>query len=98
MSWSAAMHFINCYSKTNKWVICQFVCIYRYTTCVGQGIGNSIVQGTKVLNPSPNFVVSNSITIKFGVLIEFDKFSPNIDKKVSKMTSLNSYDVIFVSD
>ena len=38
-----------------------------------------MVQGTKglnpkVLNPSPNFVVSSSITIKFGVLIEFDNF------------------------
>ena len=38
--------------------------------------GLAIVQGTKILNPSPNFVVSNSITIKFGVLIEFDNFSP----------------------
>ena len=26
--------------------------------------------------PPPNVVVFNSITIKFGVLIEFDKFSP----------------------
>ena len=25
--------------------------------------------------PPPNFVVSSSITIKFGVLIEFDEFS-----------------------
>ena len=38
--------------------------------------GLAIVQGTKILNPSPNFVVSSSIKIKFGVLIEFDKFSP----------------------
>ena len=36
----------------------------------------AIVQGTKILNPSPTFVVSSSITMKFGVLIEFDKFSP----------------------
>ena len=40
MSWSAAMHVINCYSKTNKGIICQFVCIYRYNLC-GQQIGNS---------------------------------------------------------
>ena len=38
--------------------------------------GLAIVQGTNVLNPSLNFVVSSSITIEFGVLIEFDKFSP----------------------
>ena len=38
--------------------------------------GLAIVQGTKILNPSPNFVVSSSIMMKFGVLIEFDKFSP----------------------
>ena len=52
------------------------VCLHISLQLVGQGIGNSIVQGTKVLNRSPNFVVSNSITIKFSVLIEFDKFSP----------------------
>ena len=43
--------------------------------------GLAIVQGTEILNPipygpHPNFVVSSSITIKFGVLIEFDKFAP----------------------
>ena len=43
--------------------------------------GLAIVQGTEILNPipygpPPNFVVSSSVTIKFGVLIEFDKFSP----------------------
>ena len=27
--------------------------------------------------PNPNFVVSSSVTIKFGILIGFDKFSPN---------------------
>ena len=26
--------------------------------------------------PPPNFVVSSSITIKIGILIEFDKFPP----------------------
>ena len=72
MSWSAAMHVINCYSKTKKRVICQFVCIY-YKLMLANGLG--IVHGTKILNPSHNFVVSSSITMKFGVLIEFDKFS-----------------------
>ena len=39
--------------------------------------GLAIVQRTEILNPIPyNFVVTSSITIKFGVLIEFDKFSP----------------------
>ena len=28
-----------------------------------------------IMAPIPNFVVSSSIMIKFGVLIEFDKFS-----------------------
>ena len=53
----------------------SFASLFAYivTTCVGQRIGNS--QGTKVINPSPNFVVSSSIKIKFGVLIEFDTFS-----------------------
>ena len=74
MSWSAAMHVINCYSKTNKRVICQFVCIISLQLMLANGL--AIVQGTKILNPSPNFVVSSSITMKFGVLIEFDKFSP----------------------
>ena len=74
---SAAMHVINCCSKTNKRVICLFVCIYRYNLCYGL----AIVQGTEILNPipygpPPNFVVSSSITIKCGVLIEFDKVSP----------------------
>ena len=27
-------------------------------------------------SPPPNFVVSGSITLKFGILIEFDKFAP----------------------
>ena len=76
---SAAMHVINCCSKTNKRVICLFVCIYRYNLLLANGL--AIVQGTEILNPipygpPPNFVVSSSITIKFGVLIEFDKFSP----------------------
>ena len=35
---------------------------------------NTTVWGA--LWPPPNFVVSSSIMIKFGVLIEFDKFSP----------------------
>ena len=74
MPWSAATHVINCYSKTNKWVICQFVCIYRCSRVLANGL--AIVQGTKVLNPSPNFVVSSSITIKFSAILEFDKFSP----------------------
>ena len=54
----------------------SFASLFAYivTICVGQRIGNS--PGAKVLNPSPNFVVSSSIMIKFGVLIEFDKFSP----------------------
>ena len=42
---------------------------YIVTTCVGNS------PWAKVLNPSPNFVVSSSIMIKSGVLIEFDKFS-----------------------
>ena len=29
----------------------------------------------------PNFVVSSSITIRFGAVIEFDKFSPKYPKK-----------------
>ena len=29
------------------------------------------------LCPPPNFVISSSIMIKFGLLIEFDRFSPN---------------------
>ena len=45
--------------------------------------------------PPPNFVVSSSITIKIGILIEFDKFPPKWPQKVSKMTPLPSYDVIF---
>ena len=44
--------------------------------------------------PPPNFVVSNLVVIKFGSLIEFDKFSPK-KQKISKMTSLPSYDFIF---
>ena len=36
---------------------------------MGRGGGGGIIA-------SPNFVVSSSITIKFGVLIEFDRFSP----------------------
>ena len=31
--------------------------------------------------PPPNFVVSNSVMIKFGLLTEFDKFSPKQQKK-----------------
>ena len=34
---------------------------------------NTTVLGA--LYPPPNFVVPSSITIKFGVLTEFDKFS-----------------------
>ena len=30
--------------------------------------------------PPPNFVVSSSIMIKFGVLVEFDNFSPKKTK------------------
>ena len=30
--------------------------------------------------PPPNFVVSSSIMIKFGAVIEFDKFSPKLSK------------------
>ena len=73
----------------------SFASLFAYivTTCVGQRIGNS--PGAKVLNPSPNFVVSSLIMIKFGVLIEFDKVSSKIAKKVSKMTSLKSYDIMF---
>ena len=58
---------------------------YIVTTCVGQWM--AIVQGTKVLNPiqyapqPPNFVVSSSITVKSGVLIEFDKFFFKTAKK-----------------
>ena len=44
--------------------------------------------------PPPNFVVSDSITIKFGVLIEFDKFL-QISQKIQKLMSLPSSDVIF---
>ena len=48
--------------------------------------GLVIVLGTKVLNPiqyaPPNFVVSSSITIKFGVVREFDKFSPKQQKSL----------------
>ena len=36
---------------------------------------NTTVWGSHY-GPPPNFVVSGSIIIKFGVLIEFDKFSP----------------------
>ena len=32
--------------------------------------------GGGALWPPPNFVVSSSVTIKFGILIEFDKFPP----------------------
>ena len=32
--------------------------------------------GGEHYGPPPNFVVSSSIMIEFGVLIEFDKFSP----------------------
>ena len=52
---------------------------------------NTTVGGA--LWPPSTFVVSSSIMIKFGVLIEFDKFSPKSPKKV-KMTSLPSYDVV----
>ena len=37
MSWSAAMHVINCYSKANKRVICQFVCIYMLCPSIFEG-------------------------------------------------------------
>ena len=44
--------------------------------------------------PLSNFAVSCSTTIKFGVFIEFDKFSPKSPKNI-RMTLLWSYDVIF---
>ena len=76
MSWSACTSLIATLRPTNG----SFASLFAYivTTCVGQRIGNS--PGVKVLNPSPNFVVSSSIMIKFGVLIEFDKFSPKQPK------------------
>ena len=40
---------------------------FIYTTVWGEG---------GIVIPPLNFVVSSSIMIKFGVLIEFDKFSP----------------------
>ena len=46
------------------------------------------------MSPS-NFVVSCSVMAKFGVLIEFDKFSPRSPKKLTKMTSQRNYDDIF---
>ena len=52
---------------------------------------NTTVLGGGALCPPPNFVVSSSITIKFDVLIEFDKFFSKIAKQVSKMTSLPSH-------
>ena len=65
MSWSACTSLIATLRPTNR----SFASLFAYivTTCVGQRIGNS--PGAKVLNPSPNLVVSSSIMIKFGVLI-----------------------------
>ena len=45
--------------------------------------------------PPSNFVVSCSIIIEFAVLIEFDKFFPKSSKKIMRMISAWSYDVIF---
>ena len=42
----------------------QYGLFFRNTTVMGDHYG------------PPNFIVSSSITIKFGVLIEFTKFSP----------------------
>ena len=50
--------------------------------------------GGGVLSPPNNFVVSSSIMIKLGEVIEFDIVFSKIIKKISKMTSLLSYDVI----
>ena len=36
---------------------------------------NTTVMGGGGIMPPPNFVVSSSVMIRFGVLIEFDKFS-----------------------
>ena len=41
-----------------------------------------------------NFVVSSSITIKFGVLIEFDKFSLKQPKRLENDVTAE-YDAIF---
>ena len=41
---------------------------------------NTTVWGWGHYGPPPNFVVSSSVTIKFGVLIEFDKFLQNSKK------------------
>ena len=76
---SAAMHVINCCSKmeqTGHLPVCLHISLQLVLAN-----GLAIVQGTEILNPipyghPPNFVVSSSITIKFGVLTEFDKFSP----------------------
>ena len=41
--------------------------------------------------PPPNFVVSCSVRIKFGVLIEFDKFSPKYPKSFDNDVTAELY-------
>ena len=57
--------------RNTLWIMLEILTLFsmgyfKNTTVWGEG---------GALWPPPNFVVSSSIMIKFGVIIEFDKFS-----------------------